>query len=188
MQISKVISSIIIRTIIMVFIFLMPLTVIIITDQFTSYLIETLYFPDWFSNRYFVFFDYLVLSIVVLSVNIKLRGKRIKKIVLWSGVFILFINNYIGEQVFKSWKEEERKYISGIEIGITEEKVVEKLGNPFRMYYSSSAPVDYYVKGFSRRKRIIENKVYIFSGAMDKIFYIYFDKNNKVKFISTCGS
>ena len=169
-------------------IFLIPFIIMVIIKFFEGFITNTFYFPDWFNTKYIFYFNYLVFSIAIIIITIKLKGQRIKTIVLWISVFIWFLDLYIGEQVFKSWKEEERKYISGIEIGITEEKVVEKLGNPFRMYYSSSAPVDYYVKGFSRRKRIIENKVYIFSGAMDKIFYIYFDKNNKVKFISTCGS
>lgn len=83
--------------------------------------------------------------------------------------------------------DEEHKRFESIKPGMTESQVLALLGKPERMYEKSSAPKDYYVKGYAFKERLITNKVYIYIGK-EPIAYIYFDDQNKVEEAFVGGS
>lgn len=67
--------------------------------------------------------------------------------------------------------------------GKTEAEVRSALGEPQRIYEKSTAPRDYYEKGYTHEKRAITNKVFIYFGNPDLIAYIYFDGSNRVEHV-----
>lgn len=92
-------------------------------------------------------------------------------------------NTYGTASVFK----EDYERFTSIQVGMTEEEVRARLGEPTYTYAKSSAPKDYYVKGYSFKKRDITNKVLIYVGR-EPIAYYYFDDNKKVEEVIVGGS
>jgi len=74
----------------------------------------------------------------------------------------------------------------------TEEEVIKVFGKPHKIFYKGEK--DYYVKGYSFKRRLIQNKVYIYfpkmhsSDYVDIILYVYFDNNNLVEDYFVGGS
>lgn len=85
--------------------------------------------------------------------------------------------------VFKA----EYERFQSIQAGMTEQEVRDKLGTPRHVYEKASAPEDYYVKGYSRKKRSITNKVLIYA-ASEPIAYVYLDDQGKVEEVFVGGS
>lgn len=83
--------------------------------------------------------------------------------------------------------EEEYERFNSIAVGMTEQEVLERLGSPTLSYLSDDAPEDYYVEGYSFKKRPITHKVLIYVGS-EPIAYIYLDKQEKVEDVFVGGS
>jgi hypothetical protein len=52
-----------------------------------------------------------------------------------------------------------------ITVGMTEQAVRGKLGEPVHVHEKATAPKDYYVRGYSFKERPITNKVLIYIGS-----------------------
>lgn len=87
------------------------------------------------------------------------------------------------DQAFRADYERFRS----VRVGMTEQEVRNALGAPAQVYGRADAPEDYYVKGYSFRKRAITNKVLIYIAA-EPIAYVYLDNQNKVEDVFVGGS
>lgn len=112
------------------------------------------------------------------------------KKVIWLSVVILLVLISIIYFLKKSYKEsfiEDYKKFESIKVGMSEEEVIKRLGEPQKVYNSENEPENYYVEGYSFKKRSITNKVLIYIGT-EPIAYFYFDNQNKVEDIFIGGS
>lgn len=82
---------------------------------------------------------------------------------------------------------EDYEVFWSIKVDMTEQEVIKILGQPLEIYKATTSPVDYYVKGYSRKKREITNKVFIYITG-ETIAYIYFDDQNCVEDVFVGGS
>ena len=90
-----------------------------------------------------------------------------------------------------SWRWTNEPYFSraaAIKRGMPEAEVRERLGEPWHVYDAESAPEDYYVEGYSYRRRPISNKVLIYFGGLDLIVYVYTDNEDRVEYVYIGGS
>ena len=69
---------------------------------------------------------------------------------------------------------------SQLELGLTAAQVVERLGDPDRVYDADAAPEDYYVDGWAHRERPITSTVQIFILG-EPICYVWYDENQRVE-------
>lgn len=83
--------------------------------------------------------------------------------------------------------EPEYKRLEVIQVGMAEEEVIRLLGPPHWVFRKETAKKDYYIPGWSYKKRDITNKVLIYSFS-EPIAYYYLDNNNKVEDIFIGGS
>lgn len=75
----------------------------------------------------------------------------------------------------------ERDYFrQNATLGMSEEDVRGKLGQPYLEYTRQSAPEDYYEKGWTYKKRAISNKVLIYLRG-ETICYVYIDVSGRVE-------
>lgn len=74
-----------------------------------------------------------------------------------------------------------------ITVGMTEQEVRQKLGEPNHIHEKATAPSDYYVKGYSFKERPITNKVLIYI-ALEPIAYVYLDNQGRVEEVFVGGS
>jgi outer membrane protein assembly factor BamE (lipoprotein component of BamABCDE complex) len=74
-----------------------------------------------------------------------------------------------------------------IKVGQTKSVVVQTLGKPDYEYNSKDAPEDYYVKGYSSKKRPVTGGVMIYVGE-ESILYVYFDEKGVVEETIVGGS
>ena len=58
--------------------------------------------------------------------------------------------------------QEEYTLFHSVKVGMTEKEVLDLLGEPYKVYEVRTAPVDYYIPGYSHKKRAITSKVYIY--------------------------
>ena len=86
------------------------------------------------------------------------------------------------ERLFPMYKEYRK-----IEIGMTQNEVEAKLGEPYKIYFKDTAPNNYYIDGYNYKKRDITNKVFIYIDG-EPIAYIYFDNANIVEDVYVGGS
>lgn len=82
---------------------------------------------------------------------------------------------------------EEYERFRQVEEGMTEEQVRGLLGEPFKEYTRGAAPPDYYVEGYSFKRRPINDKVLIYV-ATEPIAYIYLDRQGRVEEVFVGGS
>lgn len=87
------------------------------------------------------------------------------------------------QPVFK----EDHDRFHAITVGMTEQEVREKLGEPAHTHERGTAPEDYYVKGYSFKERPITNKVLIYI-ASEPIAYVYLDNQGRVEEVFVGGS
>lgn len=99
----------------------------------------------------------------------------------------LSISLYVGQSIIEETFQEQYGLFRSIKVGMTELEVVHTLGQPYKTYDAMSAPKDYYVQGYSYRRRQITNKVYIYIGT-EPIAYIYIDKQGRVEEVFVGGS
>jgi hypothetical protein len=90
----------------------------------------------------------------------------------------VMLDEVFGDQ-YRLFQSEQR--------GMSEQEVVQLLGKPYKVYEASTAPSDYYIEGYSYKRREITNKVYIYI-ATEPIAYIYLDKENRVEAVFVGGS
>ncbi len=83
--------------------------------------------------------------------------------------------------------EKEYRLFRQIKPGMTEEHVVELLGQPYKTYEKSTAPADYYVKGYSFKQREITHKVLIYV-RIEPICYVYINREGVVEDVFVGGS
>ncbi|MDA7650834.1 hypothetical protein N8607_00900 [bacterium] len=69
---------------------------------------------------------------------------------------------------------------SQLELGLTATQMVERLGEPDRVYDTDAAPEDYYLDGWAHRERPITSTVQIFILG-ELICYVWFDENQRVE-------
>jgi outer membrane protein assembly factor BamE (lipoprotein component of BamABCDE complex) len=94
---------------------------------------------------------------------------------------------YVGQSIIEETFQEEYTLFRSIKVGMTELEVVRILGQPYKTYDAMSAPEDYYVQGYSYKRRPITNKVYIYVRT-EPIVYIYIDKQGRVEEVFVGGS
>ena|SRR5687767_7395559 len=75
---------------------------------------------------------------------------------------------------------EEYSSFKSIKRGMTEEQVVARLGKPQRVYERATAPREYYVEGYTFKRRNITSRVLIYIGSKP-IAYVYLDRKNQVE-------
>ncbi len=75
-----------------------------------------------------------------------------------------------------------------IEPGMAQRQVMARLGEPAYVYNAGDAPEDYYVLGYTYRRRPISNKVLIYFGGTDLIVYVYIDEAGEVEDVYIGGS
>ncbi len=117
------------------------------------------------------------------------RKRRIVSLVSFAAFMVILFSTlgYIAKVTFDEVYGGEYELLRSVKIGLTEEDVVELLGQPYKVYQATDAPDDYYVEGYSRKERRITGKVFIYI-ASEPIAYIYFDHDNKVEEVFVGGS
>ena len=128
--------------------------------------------------------------VVSLLIHREMRILKLKKLLtIIVIIFILFIGIFFvkGFVTVKDTFREEYERFSLVKPGMGEQEVVKLLGNPYKIYFRTTAPKDYYISGYAYKKREIINKVFIYIGT-EPIAYIYFDNQNKVEDIFIGGS
>jgi hypothetical protein len=87
----------------------------------------------------------------------------------------------------KSVVQEEYPLYKAISLGMSDREVITRLGQPKRIVTSPNYPSNYYIDGYSCKKRAITNKVFIYVGG-EVIAYYYFNSENKVEDVFVGGS
>jgi hypothetical protein len=99
-------------------------------------------------------------------------------------VIVLIVAGFAALYVFAPaidpWKEERQAFRNATPIGASEGDVRAALGKPAEEYTAQNAPADYYVDGYSYRKRPISNKVLIYIGT-EPICNVWLDEAGKVE-------
>ena len=93
----------------------------------------------------------------------------------------------LANVVYRKAFEEEYERFRQVQIGMTETEVVALLGDPQRVFIKDTAPENYYVDGYSFKKRLITGKVLIYVGA-EPIAYVYLDNKSVVEYVFIGGS
>ncbi len=94
---------------------------------------------------------------------------------------------YVAKVALDDVHGDEYELFQSVKIGMTEEEVVQLLGQPYKIYHATDAPENYYVDGYGYKERPITNKVFIYI-ASEPIAYVYFNHNNKVEEVVVGGS
>ena len=68
-------------------------------------------------------------------------------------------------------------------VGKSASEVRRELGEPQRIYEKTTAPPDYYERGYTYEERPITGKVYIYFGEPDLIAYVYVDPSDRVEHV-----
>lgn len=110
-------------------------------------------------------------------------------IAVFVGVVVLVLAGLVwwGSQAIDSVYGPEYERFEAIQVGMTEEQVRELLGDPLKVYDAETAPEDYYVEGWTFKRRPITNKVFIYI-ATEPIAYVWFDEQNRVEEVFVGGS
>ena len=76
----------------------------------------------------------------------------------------------------------ERDYSSfrSVKVGMAQEQVLQQLGEPYLSYERASAPENYYVSGYSYKRRPISERVLIYVGS-EPILYVYVGSDGRVE-------
>jgi hypothetical protein len=110
-----------------------------------------------------------------------------RKVLLIGGIGVIGIVLLAVFLINKMAFEEDYKKLQVIQVGMTEQEVVNKLGPPYRVYFRETAPKHYYVPGYSFKERDITNKVLIYTFT-EPIAYYYIDGNSRVEAVFIGGS
>jgi outer membrane protein assembly factor BamE (lipoprotein component of BamABCDE complex) len=107
---------------------------------------------------------------------------------LWTAIVVatlLCIVIVVADRAWCNWNQPFYGKVTAITVGMTKAEVLQQLGAPTSLYRAGSAPENYYVEGYTFRRRPISGEVMIYLGGADMVAYIYIDKKGKVvdKFI-----
>lgn len=86
----------------------------------------------------------------------------------------------IGSTAIYLWRRPTVELWQRVTIGLSEAEVRSVLGAPWREFHRETAPQDYYVPGYSRKKRPISAKVMIYLDR-SMICYVWFNSSNRVE-------
>ncbi len=93
----------------------------------------------------------------------------------------------VGYNVSRKLGADDYQRFESVELGMSQQQVKNLLGEPTYYYEKATAPKDYYVGGYSFRKKTIEHAVMIYVGV-EPIAYYYLDKAGAVEEIYIGGS
>jgi outer membrane protein assembly factor BamE (lipoprotein component of BamABCDE complex) len=93
----------------------------------------------------------------------------------------------LGYLAVRSSFHEDYARFESVKVGMSEGDVRRLLGEPSKVYEKATAPENYYIEGYSFKRRPITNKVLIYV-ASEPIAYVYFDDNDKVEETYVGGS
>ena len=93
----------------------------------------------------------------------------------------------VGRQADRWLGGEDLIRFEEIELGMTKQEVLERLGPPDVSYERSSVPPNYYVGGYSYKDRPINREVFIYIGV-EPIAYYYLNNDLLVEDIYIGGS
>jgi len=115
--------------------------------------------------------------------------KRRKAVLLFGLIGLtLFLAVLAGALfLFDPFADARNELTSAVAIGMTESEVRAALGEPQFEYSAADAPEDYYVSGYSHRKRAISNKVHVYVTG-EPICYVWYDSSNRVEDYFVGGS
>jgi hypothetical protein len=106
------------------------------------------------------------------------RAVAVGWFVVGAAVGLFMALHTLGE--IPQFGEEYERFDSAVEIGMSEAQVRANLGAPHLEYDESTAPEDYYVEGYARKRRSISSKVLIYKGV-EPICYVWIDPSGKVE-------
>lgn len=121
------------------------------------------------------------------KIKMRLSKRKIWLLVVASATIIGALAVVFGTRVINETFRKDYDLFGAVKVGMADEEVTNLLGNPYKIYYKGTAPTNYYVEGYTYKKRDIPNKVFIYIGA-EPIAYIYFDSQNKVEDVFVGGS
>jgi hypothetical protein len=115
---------------------------------------------------------------------------KTKYLVLTTSIGIILIVSLI---LIREWAQEPYETIENvIRTAKTEQDVIEAFGEPYKIFYKGEE--GYYIKGYSFKKRQINNKVMIYfpdnrtDMVADIILYVYIGNNGEVEAYFVGGS
>lgn len=110
------------------------------------------------------------------------KSKRWKLLVAAAFVvvaaFVLLAFSAHVVEIALNW--DDYKAFKSLRHGMTEAEVVAKLGKPHKVFEKATAPANYYVDGYTFKKREISNRVLIYY-SHEPIAYVYLDGDNRVE-------
>jgi hypothetical protein len=116
-----------------------------------------------------------------------MRSSAKTKIVL-SLVVIVLIGIAVGARlIYTSTYSKDYERFDSIHIGMSEEEVLQRLGQPDKIYQKGTTPKDYCVKGWACKARDITSKMFVYYGG-EPVAYIYLDDQNRIEEIFVGGS
>jgi hypothetical protein len=115
--------------------------------------------------------------------------RKMRKVAVIVGAFglTMYVTLLLAGKALESFVWEDYQRFRAIRVGMTEAEVRNALGEPQFVYEGATAPVDYYVKGYSFEQRPISGRVLIYVGG-EPIAYIYTDRTGKVEHVFVGGS
>lgn len=114
--------------------------------------------------------------------------KRSKAVLFGSIGLALLLAALVGAvSLFDPFAGDRKELDLAVAVGMTESEVRAVLGPPQLEYFASDAPEEYYVSGYSHRKRPITNKVHIYVRG-EPICYVWYDPSNRVEDYFVGGS
>ncbi len=118
------------------------------------------------------------------------RRDRLVCVVAFLGCTAVFIGLLcLAARYADRWMNEpDLSRAEAIEPGMAQRQVMARLGEPAYVYNAGDAPEDYYVLGYTYRRRPISNKVLIYFGGTDLIVYVYIDEAGEVEDVYIGGS
>jgi hypothetical protein len=117
----------------------------------------------------------------VASTDTKLRGLLIVVLLGLTAAFLA-----AGSSVTMLSPEAYQRFAS-IEVGMTRDEVLNRLGPPDYQFEANTVAENYCVEGYSCSGRPIEHRLYVYLGG-EPIAYIYLDHQERVEDVYIGGS
>jgi outer membrane protein assembly factor BamE (lipoprotein component of BamABCDE complex) len=153
---------------------------------------QKIYWPDYISPIFLGVFQYVLVFTISIIIFYFLFKKKDRRLAFWFAAgFGIMLAIALALSIYAyRWKNASPEYIKAkqIKIGMDEKEVYKLLGQPFKIYEKETAPENYYLEGYAIRKRRITNRVLLYGVGPDEVWYIYIDRQNRVEYITRCGS